>query len=163
VRGPPDTQTDGQPSMGQHAHERVDAEAAVRSTLVTLLRKTPRYRAFRPTSFASWSVERFADALKGPGLVTPDVMQAALIALHVHDRSAMLAAFLDSVGVPHTDGVIGELPASLTVSQDALERAADELAGRFPREDVTLYFLTLIVLEPELWGGLAAWIGWAVR
>jgi hypothetical protein len=130
----------------------------VRRSLVTLLRKTPRYRSFRPTAFSSWSAEQFADALKAPGLLTPDVMQSALIALHVQDRSAMLAAFLDSLGVAHTNGVITDSLDELPVEPDQLARAADDLAARFPRDQVTLYFLTLLVLDPKLWGGLADWL-----
>ena len=130
----------------------------VRRTLVTLLRKTPRYKSFRPTAFGSWSAEQFADALRAPGLLTPDVMQSALIALHVQDRSAMLAAFLDAVGIPHQNGLITESVESLPVGQAELLRAADAVAARFPREQVTLYFLTLLVLDPALWGGLKAWL-----
>ena len=129
-----------------------------RRTLVSLLRQTPRYKSFRPTSFSSWSPEQFADALKGPGLLTPDVMQAGLIALHVQDRHEMLAAFLDAVGVPHADGLITEPLETLPASQDQLLAAADDLAARYPREQVTLYFLTLLVLDPTLWAGLAAWL-----
>jgi hypothetical protein len=130
----------------------------VKRTLVTLLRKTPRYKSFRPTAFSSWSAEQFADALKAPGLLTPDVMQSALIALHVQDRSQMLAAFLDGVGIPHENGLITDAVDSLPVSQDQLLQAADALAARFPREQVTLYFLTLLVLDPVLWAGLTDWL-----
>lgn len=133
-------------------------DRSVRNTLVGLLRKTPRYRSFRPTSFSSWSAEQFADALKAPGALTPEVMQAALIALHVEDRRPMLGAFLDAVGVAHTDGVIADLPDALGADQATLFRAADDLAARFPREEVLLYFLTLVVLEPQFWGGLKPWL-----
>ncbi|HJP56297.1 MAG TPA: hypothetical protein VJ847_04635 [Gemmatimonadales bacterium] len=126
--------------------------------LVALLRKTPRYRSFRPTAFASWSAEQYADALKAPGLLTPDVMQAALIALHVQDRAAMLGAFLDSLGIAHTNGLITDTLDELPAGQDRLLAAADDLASRFPADQVTLYFLTLLVLDPKLWGGLAGWL-----
>ena len=130
----------------------------VRRSLVALLRKTPRYKSFRPTAFASWSAEQFAGALKAPGLLTPDVMQSALIALHVQDRSAMLSAFLDAVGIPHQNGLITDSVESLPVSQAELLAAADTLAERFPREQVTLYFRTLLLLDPVLWGGLKDWL-----
>ncbi len=129
-----------------------------RRALATLLRKTPRYRAFRPTAFNSWSAEQYADALKAPGLLTPDVMQAALIALHVEDRAAMLGGFLDSLGIPHTNGLITDTIEELPVDDARLARAADDLAARFPADEVTLYFLTLMVLDPKLWGRLAGWL-----
>ena len=46
----------------------------------------------------------------------------------------------------------------LAASEAELHKAADDLAARFPRAEVMLYFLTLLVLEPELWGGLAGWL-----
>jgi hypothetical protein len=133
-------------------------DRALRPVLVAHLQKTPRYKAFRAVSFSTWSPEKLADATKALPLLPPEAMQAGLIALHVRDRSAMLGAFLDSLGVPHEQGVIGELAEPLAPSQDQLARAADDLAARYPRDQVVLYFLTLLALEPEPWGGLAAWL-----
>lgn len=70
----------------------------------------------------------------------------------------MLGAFLDAVGVPHTDGVIADLPDALGADRETLLRAADDLAARFPRDEVILYFLTLVVLEPQFWSGLGEWL-----
>jgi hypothetical protein len=81
-----------------------------------------------------------------------------LIALHVSGRSEMLAAFLDSLGVPHQQGVIEETPEPALVTEDKVSHAADALVTRFPREQVVLYFLTLVVLEPEAWAGLKGWL-----
>ena len=96
--------------------------------------------------------------LKTPAMLSVDVMQAGLIALHINERSAMLSAFLDALGIPHEKGLITDAPATLAASESELHRAADDLAARFPRAEVQLYFLTLLVLEPELWGGLAGWL-----
>ncbi|HET9983465.1 MAG TPA: hypothetical protein VFQ38_07755, partial [Longimicrobiales bacterium] len=63
---------------------------AFRRQLVELLRQTPRYRAFRPTTFSSWKPEQFADAFKRPGTLPLEAMQVGLIALHVQGRHEML-------------------------------------------------------------------------
>jgi len=137
----------------------IKGDKALRPVLVALLRESPRYRGFRPQSFNSWTADQFADAFKSQKNLSPDVMQSGLIALHVTDRGEMLGAFLDSLGVPHEQGVIDELPQGFAPDEATLGRAADELAARFPREQVTVYFLTLLVLEPQVWSGLAAWLG----
>ena len=136
----------------------IRSDPDMRQALVNLLKKTPRFKSFRPTAFKSWSSEQFADVLKTPAMLSVDVMQAGLIALHINERSAMLSAFLDALGIPHEKGLIIEAPEKLAASEAELHRAADDLAARFPRPEVQLYFLTLLVLEPELWSGLAGWL-----
>ena len=136
----------------------IRSDPDMRQALVSLLKKTPRFKSFRPTAFKAWSSEQFADVLKTPAMLSVDVMQAGLIALHINERSAMLSAFLDALGIPHEKGLITDAPATLAASESELHRAADDLAARFPRAEVQLYFLTLLVLEPELWGGLAGWL-----
>ena len=136
----------------------IRSDPEMRQALIGLLKKTPRFKSFRPTSFKSWSSEQFADVLKTPAMMSVDVMQAGLIALHINERSEMLSAFLDSLGIPHEKGLITDGPEKLAASEAELHTAADDLAARFPRAEVLLYFLTLLVLEPELWGGLAGWL-----
>ena len=136
----------------------IRSDPEMRQALVGLLKKTPRFKSFRPTAFKSWSSEQFADVLKTPAMMSLDVMQAGLIALHINERSEMLAAFLDSLGIPHEKGLITDAPGTLSASEAELHRAADDLAAKYPRNEVLLYFLTLLVLEPELWGGLAGWL-----
>ncbi len=136
----------------------VAEDRQLRTALVGVLRQTPRYRGFRPTSFTAWPVERLAAAANALPMLPPEVSQAALIALHLTDRAEMLAAFLDAVRIPHDHGMIQDLPESLPVTQTDLESAATDLAARFPADQVTVYFLTLMLLEPALWVGLGAWL-----
>ncbi len=130
----------------------------LRGVLVGVVRQTPRYRSFRPASFSSWTPERLAGAVQQPGLLPVEIMQPALIALHLQDRAGMLAAFLDAVGVPHVDGLIQDMPETLAATPAQLGAAADALLGRFPADQVLTYILTLRLLEPELWAGLDSWL-----
>ncbi len=66
----------------------------------------------------------------------------------------MLGAFLDSLGISHDNGVLNAEDVK-PPSAEKLKEAADQLQGQYQKEDVELYFLTLLVQDPETWGGLA--------
>ena len=88
--------------------------------------------------------------------VRPDEILASslLLALHLGHRRPMLAAFLDSLGVPHDNGLIAE-DADLTPPDAArLAAAAKALYESFPEEEVTLYLKVLMAMDEDLWGGL---------
>jgi len=71
----------------------------------------------------------------------------------------MLAAFLDAVGVKHDDGRIDtEASGPVTVQPEQLRAAADDLAARFPLDEVVTYFLTLLLQDAETWGGVMEWL-----
>ena len=64
------------------------------------------------------------------------------------------SAFLDSLGIAHEEGLISEENVTKPAA-DGLRTAAAELSSRFPPDDVTLYFSTLVSQDPDTWGGLA--------
>jgi hypothetical protein len=66
----------------------------------------------------------------------------------------MMSAFLDSLGIAHEDGLIADETLAKP-DEEKLHAAATELATKFPDEDVSLYFATLVAQDPETWGGLA--------
>jgi hypothetical protein len=73
---------------------------------------------------------------------------------HLARQRPMMAAFLDSVGVAHEDGLISQEEIAKPES-DKLKAAAAEVASRFPPEDVALYLSTLVSQDPGTWGELA--------
>ena len=78
-----------------------------------------------------------------------------LVAYHLAHQRPMLGAFLDALGIEHDNGVLAsqELKAP---EADKLKEAADGVARGLSRPaDVDLYFQTLLVQDPETWGGLA--------
>jgi hypothetical protein len=80
--------------------------------------------------------------------------QGLLVALHLKDRRALLAAFLDALGMPHEDGILKdeeEPPAPVTAEA---VRAALGTLGRFPDAQVETYLNTLWLQDPERWGTL---------
>ncbi len=91
-----------------------------------------------------------------PGL--PDsVAGRVLVAYHLAHQRPMLGAFLDALGVAHENGV---LKAEELKAPDAerLKTAAATLRAAYSKEDVELYFQTLLVQDAETWGGLADFI-----
>jgi hypothetical protein len=107
----------------------------------------------RPKFIATLPVDRKAKHLAHfPGM--PDVLAARLlVSYHLGHQRPMMAAFLDALGIAHDNGLIsGDLDAA--VPAEKLEAAADAIAATYPPADVRLYFQTLLLQDPETWGGL---------
>ena len=87
------------------------------------------------------------------------LLSAFLVDLHLGTRRPMMAAFLDAVGVKHEGGRIDtEASGPIEVSPERLRTAADDLATRYPLDEVVSYFLTLLLQDAETWGAGA--MGW---
>jgi len=79
-----------------------------------------------------------------------------LMALHLERRRGLLATFLDGLEIPHTDGVIREDHDLRAPDPARLAAAAAKLFGSHPAEEVEIYMATLLAMDREVWGGLAA-------
>jgi hypothetical protein len=66
----------------------------------------------------------------------------------------MMGAFLDALGITHENGLISDEGVTKP-SADQLRAAADDISGKYPADDVALYFSTLVSQDPETWGELA--------
>jgi hypothetical protein len=110
---------------------------------------------FRLKTTRSLSTERKVRYLASlPGL-SDSVAGRVLVAYHLRHRRPMLASFLDGLGIAHDNGVLsGEEVAAPEPA--ALTEAAAKLRAAFPKEDVDLYFQTLLVQDPDTWSGLAS-------
>lgn len=114
---------------------------------------------FRPQTVATWPRQKLiTEAVRVP-IDDVQLLSAFLVDLHLGTRRPMMAAFLDDVGVKHDDGRIDtEASGPITVSPERLNAAADALATRFPIDEVVTYFLTLLLQDPETWGGTIEWL-----
>ena len=86
--------------------------------------------------------------------ISDAVAARALVNYHLERQRAMMGAFLDVLGIAHEDGLIKE-DTVVKPGPDRLKAAAEEIAGKFPAEDVALYLSTLVSQDPETWGDLA--------
>jgi hypothetical protein len=108
---------------------------------------------FRPKSVLSLPVEKKAKHLAGLAQVSDLLAARLVISYHLEHQRPMMAAFLDSLGIAHEDGLIkDDSPAK---PDDAtLDKGVKELAAKYPKLDVARYFWALLWQDPETWGGL---------
>ncbi len=126
----------------QSMEQQVEAVAALAS-----------HMKFRAKSVIGLPIEKKAKYLATLPGVSDSVAARALVSYHLERQRPMMGAFLDGLGIQHENGLISE---ENTPKPDAakLRAAAAELATKFPREDVELYFATLVSQDPETWGAL---------
>lgn len=108
---------------------------------------------FRPKSVMGMPLERRVRVLASTSAVSETLAANLLVAYHLASQRPMMSTFLDALGIPHDNGVIAE-----DVAPQVVETRLDEAVGRvrasFPPEDVSLYFSTLAMQDPETWNVL---------
>jgi hypothetical protein len=69
-------------------------------------------------------------------------------------QSKMLSDFLDSLAIPHKDGAVDDLPA--TVVDANLKAAVDTLLSKYPPEEVAVYLNAFYTMNDVRWPNLEA-------
>jgi hypothetical protein len=67
-------------------------------------------------------------------------------------QTPMLAAFLDSLGIPHKDGAVDDLPAS--VEDARLAAAVEAILAKYPAEEVAVYLNAFYTMNDIQWPNL---------
>jgi hypothetical protein len=130
-----------------------DEEESIEQQAEALLAIAQYYR-FRPKSVRSLSMEQKVKKLSALPAVSDAVAARILVAYHLAHQRPMLGAFLDALGIAHDNGVL--TVEEMTAPEPAkLAEAVAAIRQQFPADDVALYFETLLVQDPETWGGLA--------
>jgi len=83
-------------------------------------------------------------------LVTGNLIRTWLLKKH----KGMLADFLDSLAIPHQEGVVEELPPSMDDAK--LRAAADTLLAKHPSEAVAVYLHAFNEMNKAAWPNLKA-------
>lgn len=109
---------------------------------------------FRPKTVISLPLEKKVKYLATLPTVSDTVAARALVNYHLEHQRPMMAAFLDLLGITHENGLINEENVTKP-GAEKLKAAAAELSSKFPKEDVILYFSTLVSQDPDTWGSLA--------
>lgn len=127
-------------------------KAMTRNAIATKLK-------FRPQTVATWPRTKLVSEAARLPLDDAQLLGGYLIDLHLGNRRPMMAAFLDSLGIANDAGRI-DSEATTIPPQDAgrLAKAADDLAARYPVDEVVTYFLTLLLQDVGTWGGLSTWL-----
>jgi hypothetical protein len=110
---------------------------------------------FRTRSVIGLPLDKKAKYLATLPTVSDSVAARALVSYHLERQRPMMGAFLDSLGIAHENGLINDENISKP-DGEKLKSAASELAAKYPKEDVSLYFSTLVSQDPDTWGDLAA-------
>ena len=109
---------------------------------------------FRTRSVQTLPRDKKSRHLVNLGAVSEMVAARLLVAYHLHHQRAMMAAFLDALGITHEDGLIADEELE-PPSADRLRQAAQAIGTSHPAEDVSLYLATLMWQDPETWAGLS--------
>lgn len=123
----------------QAADQQMEAVAAIAT-----------HMKFRTRSVIALAPERRAKYLAQLPTISDPVAARALVAYHLERQRPMMAAFLDALGVAHDNGLITEEKVEKPEPAKVVA-AAQELTSKFPAEDASLYFATLISQDPETW------------
>ena len=109
---------------------------------------------FRTKSVLALPLEKRTRYLASLPTIPDSVAARALVSYHLSQQRPMMAAFLDTLGISHENGLITEESVPKP-EPEKLRAAAADLATRFPAEDVSLYLATLVSQDPDAWGDLA--------
>ena len=124
------------------ANEQAEASAAIAQRL-----------KFRTKSVVVLPPARKIQYLLALPVVPESVAARILVSHHIAHKRPMMAAFLDSLGVAHDNGMIAE-EAVVPQQPDKIRAAVKAIASSFPAEDVALYLSTLSWQDPQTWSVL---------
>jgi hypothetical protein len=127
----------------QSTDQQVEAIAAIAS-----------HMKFRTKSVLALPAEKRVKYLATLPNVSDTIAARALVSYHLERHRPMMAAFLDLLGISHDNGLINDDEVTKPET-GKLKAAAAELATKYPAEDVSLYFATLVSQDPDTWGELA--------
>jgi len=109
---------------------------------------------FRPKSVVGLPLERRAAHLARMSRLSDALAHRLLVAYHLVHQRPMMGSFLDALGVKHENGLIADDQVARP-EPETLAEAVRALTAAYPREDVRLYFATLLSQDTDTWGGLA--------
>jgi hypothetical protein len=111
-------------------------------------------RKVRPIFYARKSrVERHSDMASMLSRPRLDLIAANLIrSWLVKKHTPMLVAFMESLGIPHKDGAVEDLPES--VEDAKLDEALDKLVSQFPPAEVAIYLNAFYSMNEVNWPNL---------
>ena len=111
-----------------------------------------QHKKFRPKTVIALDEERKARHLATLPALPDSLAARTLIVYHLAEQRPMMAAFLDALGISHENGVIQQ--DDVVPDTAKVVPAAEQLASRYPKDDVSLYLNTLLCQDPGTWSAL---------
>src|SRR5215213_139094 len=96
---------------------------------------------FRAKSVLNLPIDKKTRYLVGLPQVSDTVAARALVNYHLGRQRPMMGDFLDALGVAHEEGLIKD-ETVVKPETAKLKAAVDQIAAKYPPEDVALYFST---------------------
>ena len=114
---------------------------------------------FRPQTVGTWPRAKLVSEAARLPLDDAQLLSAYLVDLHLGHRREMMATFLDALGIANENGRIDSDTTEVPPQESAkLRAAADQVATRYPADEVVTYFLTLLLQDAATWRGLSEWL-----
>ena len=113
-----------------------------------------RLKNFRPQFVKKLPVEKRSSYLAHLPL-SSELASQLLVSFHFAKQRPLMAGFLNALGIPNDNGLIGEDVSPEKPDSAKLAEAVETIRKQFPSEDVDLYLNVLQAQAPEVWGGLA--------
>ena len=114
---------------------------------------------FRPQTVATWPKDKLVSEAARLQVEEPSLISSFLVDLHLGHRRPMMGAFLDALGIANDNGRIDSENVEVPVQDPAkLAAAADGLLANHAEDEVVTYFLTLLLQDSSVWGGLKDWL-----
>ena len=79
------------------------------------------------------------------------VAASLVVALHLDERRPLLASFLDSVGLPHKNGILEEEGPPEPLAEAVARQGVQSLLKQFPPSQVWTYLNALWLQDPDRW------------
>jgi hypothetical protein len=111
-------------------------------------------KKFRPKTVIGLDLDRKSRHLATLAPIPEQIAARALIVYHLAEQRPLMAAFLDALGIAHENGLIQDDEAK--PDAEKIGPAAAQIAAQFPKDDVRIYFSTLVCQDRETWGPLQA-------
>ena len=146
--------TEGQRKRAAEAFWSEGEAGAEHAEVVGLL---SRRLNFRVKSVLALPLEKKVKYTAGLAAVSDGVAGRLLVTFHLTHQRAMMAAFLDSLGIPHENGLIAD-DAQPSLDAAKLPDAVKALREQYPAEDVDLYLHTLRLQDHATWGGVGEFL-----
>ena len=108
---------------------------------------------FRPRSILALTPDKRARYLAQLPNVSDAIAARALVNYHLERQRPMMGDFLDLLGISHENGLISEENIAKP-DTTKVQKAARDLAAKYPADDVALYLATLVSQDPETWEAL---------
>lgn len=109
---------------------------------------------FRPSAIRKLPVQKRVSYVVKAIYPDDDLASTLLMDLHLQDRREVLAAFLDALEIPHDNGTIDGDYDLQPPSEADLRSAGASLLETFDTDEVELYLVSLLALDPVNWGNL---------